>query len=100
MRDGQALDEKDAALQALDMAREGICSRCRGPLGDLVHEEADPERQCWTQRDDALTVRLQGGYGCFHDIIDLHCVIVLNLCHDCNVQLLGFLGITSGDSGS
>ena len=62
------------------------CYRCRRELPSPVDSDYP------AQRDECLSVALQGGYGMFHDMVELGCVVDVYLCHDCSAELFRFLG--------
>ena len=74
-------DEFTAVLQS-----DPTCGRCGGALPPPEHEEFP------LQREGGLVVRLDGGYGMFHDILDSQCRINIYLCHHCAVGLMDFMG--------
>lgn len=61
------------------------CYRCSRALPP--GEEGYP-----AQRRGCLEVHLIGGYGQFHDMIELDDIIETYLCHDCSVELFRFMG--------
>lgn len=62
------------------------CYRCSNELPPPSDGEDYP-----AQRDGCMPVHLLGGYGMFHDRIDLGCVVEVFLCHDCSAELFRFL---------
>lgn len=62
------------------------CYRCQKVLPPPFDGEKFP-----AQRRGCLSISLNGGYGMFHDRVNLGCVIDVYLCHDCSTELFRFL---------
>jgi len=76
--------ERELTSLEKSLQEDPACYRCFNVLPSA--EDGYP-----AQRDGCLEVHLIGGYGQFHDMIELGGVIGVYLCHDCAVELFRFM---------